>query len=770
VSDADDDSDNTANCDDECPTDPNKQVSGECGCFVSEVDRDSDNTPDCNDQCPDDPNKIVPGNCGCGNPEDCSPPSCSGNNPVFIYSCGSAFFSTFCSLARFNSPNNPSAPFTGWPTISWSDDQTPANQIAVSCDQPANYQFQLGPNTMTCTGTDLYNNVGTCSVTVTLVDTEFPVISCDTTGIPATINSGDAAFSWSVTSVDDFSGTQSTITPAGPYTFNPTCNTVGPHMFTYQAVDQAGNSLAQTGASQCSVSFTVNEVYTWDVKPWGTCSTTCGAGVQTRNVFCRDSCGNSVPFSNCDDYDGDSTNGRQEPVQSQACNLGDCAPNPTVSAVLSRVQVTVDDSTGTDIFTLNIEFITGSNQPHQVATATGEGSGDNGATGAVELSSLSNGCTAAFSLTNPQLCFQTFRYSQTIDCDMSALEFKFTLETQCLATGCSLADLFTVTLSLDATNYCEVELTGVELTGTLTALTPGFNMAAWSAARAADIAHPVPTAVSQFGVQDEILGFIQIDSTQVIIQNLRVISAVREGYSNSAMTGTPDNSDAIVTNFVAQAGLSASKYDADVPANQGPAGGSTGPFSAQNTAFCAIKWTEPTAAGNAAGEIGAQETEYVKITADIQVDYLLTNNQATGRRRVLRAEMEPNKLPVLSWLPEQSVDKYMQSRRSLLQAADQTAETRTLGQFQKSSGFVAPNKPNSGVSSSTSTEGTVPPAVWYALISVIILSFCVCVCIGLVCVVAFKNKEAIKTINGYDNDVEGEPEVNIYLSPMPQRP
>jgi hypothetical protein len=292
-------------------------------------------------------------------------------------------------------------------------------------------------------------------------------------------------------------------------------------------------------------------------------------------------------------------------------------------------------------------------------------------------------------------------------------------------------------------------------------------MAAWSTARAADITHAVPTAEPEFGVQAEILGFIQIDSSQVIIQALRVISAVREGYSNSAMTGTPDNSDDIVTNFVAQSGLSASKYDADVTANQGPAGGSTGPFSAQNTAYCAIKWTEPTAAGNAAGEIGAQESEYVKITADIQVDYLLTNSQASGRRRVLRAEMEPNKMPVLSWLPEQAVDKYLQSRRSLLQAPvqDQTAETQTLGQFRKTSGFVAPNTPGSGTGASASSDPAVPPAVWYALIAMIVLACCVCMCIGVVCCVAFKNKES-KSLDDVSTDVTDEPEVNIYLSPM----
>jgi hypothetical protein len=246
---------------------------------------------------------------------------------------------------------------------------------------------------------------------------------------------------------------------------------------------------------------------------------------------------------------------------------------------------------------------------------------------------------------------------------------------------------------------------------------------------------------------------------------LRIIDATREGYSNSAMSGTPDNSDAIVTNFVAQSGLSASKFDADVTANQGPAGGSTGPFSQQNTAYCAIKWTEPTPAGNAAGEIGAQESEFVKIVANIQVDYLLTNDQATGRRRVLRAEMEPNKMPVLSWLPEQSVDKYLNSRRSMLQAGDQQATTTTLGQFRKSAGFVAPNDSNAGTGSTASTDPEVPPAVGYALIAMIVLACCVCMCIGVVCCVAFKNKES-KSLEDESAGVTDEPEVNIYLSPM----
>jgi len=624
---------------------------------------------------------------------------------------------------------------------------------------------------MTCTGTDLAGNVGECPITVTLIDNEPPVATCDVSGIPSTIKAGDASFSYVVSSVDDFSGTSSTFNQAGApgtITFNPTSAQVGTHTIEYIATDAAGNSLVlnphQAGTSKCIVQFTVQQVYTWFVGPYGSCSATCGQGVKTRVVSCQDSSGANVANSYCPDYDL-STPARDEPATQIACNLGDCAPAPSVDAVLSRVQVTVDDSTGTDVFTLNIEFITGSNQPHSVNAVTGEGSGDNGATGASELSALSSGCGPTFSLTNPELCFQTFRYTQNIDCDLAALSLKFTLETTCLAPSCSLANLFTVTLSLDATNYCEVELTGVELTGTLTALNPGYNMAGWSAARVIDHTHPIPTAPTDFAVQATILGFIQIESSQVIISNLMVKDATREGYATPAMTGTPLNSDAIVTNFVAQSGLSASKFDGDVPANQGPAGGATGPFSARGAAYCAIQWTEPTAAGNAAGQIGALESEYVKITAEIQVDYLLTNNGG-ARRRVLRVDMEADKMPVLSWLPEASVEKYMNSRRSLLQggAPTQTATSSTVGNFRKTAGYVAPNTDQPGAGGSDA-EAVVPQAVWFALIAMIVLACCVCFCIGVVCCVAFKNKEAKQL--GDDNEVTDEPEVNIYLSPMP---
>lgn len=66
----DDDGDNTPNCLDNCPDDPNKTEPGICGCgFDDSLDTDEDGTIDCLDGCPDDPNKTVPGSCGCNVPD-----------------------------------------------------------------------------------------------------------------------------------------------------------------------------------------------------------------------------------------------------------------------------------------------------------------------------------------------------------------------------------------------------------------------------------------------------------------------------------------------------------------------------------------------------------------------------------------------------------------------------------------------------------------------------------------------------------------------------
>jgi hypothetical protein len=69
IPDTDSDGDGVANCQDGCPNDPLKIAPGVCGCGVSDVDTDGDGTSDCHDQCPTDPLKLSPGQCGCNHSE-----------------------------------------------------------------------------------------------------------------------------------------------------------------------------------------------------------------------------------------------------------------------------------------------------------------------------------------------------------------------------------------------------------------------------------------------------------------------------------------------------------------------------------------------------------------------------------------------------------------------------------------------------------------------------------------------------------------------------
>jgi hypothetical protein len=68
--DTDTDGDGTADCNDGCPDDAEKTEAGTCGCGVSDADSDRDDTPDCRDNCPDDSSKTEPGICGCGYSDD----------------------------------------------------------------------------------------------------------------------------------------------------------------------------------------------------------------------------------------------------------------------------------------------------------------------------------------------------------------------------------------------------------------------------------------------------------------------------------------------------------------------------------------------------------------------------------------------------------------------------------------------------------------------------------------------------------------------------
>jgi hypothetical protein len=92
-SDTDSDGDGTADCMDQCPSDPYKVDVGECGCGEIDDDSDGDGTPDCIDQCPDDAAKTRSGICGCGVSEadgdGDGTPDCNDNCPGIDKTCPS---------------------------------------------------------------------------------------------------------------------------------------------------------------------------------------------------------------------------------------------------------------------------------------------------------------------------------------------------------------------------------------------------------------------------------------------------------------------------------------------------------------------------------------------------------------------------------------------------------------------------------------------------------------------------------------------------------
>ncbi len=58
---------NTKDCDDGNPCTNDAWVKGTC--VSTPKDTDGDGTPDCNDFCPTDPEKVEPGICGCSKPD-----------------------------------------------------------------------------------------------------------------------------------------------------------------------------------------------------------------------------------------------------------------------------------------------------------------------------------------------------------------------------------------------------------------------------------------------------------------------------------------------------------------------------------------------------------------------------------------------------------------------------------------------------------------------------------------------------------------------------
>jgi hypothetical protein len=118
---------------------------------------------------------------------------------------------------------------------------------APACAPPSGSAFAKGTTIVTCTVRDAANNQSTCSFTVSVSDTQAPVITCPANLITNTVNAGDATVAVNFatpTALDNCSGVGVVCSPPSGSAFPRGITTV-----TCTATDAANN--------QTTCSFTV---------------------------------------------------------------------------------------------------------------------------------------------------------------------------------------------------------------------------------------------------------------------------------------------------------------------------------------------------------------------------------------------------------------------------------------------------------------------------------------------------------------------------------
>jgi len=144
-----------------------------------------------------------------------------------------------------------------------------------------------------------------------------------------------------------YCGTQSANPCKQQCTYASKCNTMAGYTDTKTGLPLNTNvadgavcdlSPYSTCKSGSCVSTTPSVTYAWSSGSWTTCSVTCGAGTQTRQVTCKDSNQRVVSTSLC-------TGTR--PASSQSCNLGTCTSYTWVPAAWSSCSTTCGGGTQT---------------------------------------------------------------------------------------------------------------------------------------------------------------------------------------------------------------------------------------------------------------------------------------------------------------------------------------------------------------------------------------------------------------------------------------
>lgn len=123
------------------------------------------------------------------------------------------------------------------------------SSVTVTCDPPSGSTFVVGHTVVTCSATDTAGNTGTCAFTVTVNDTQDPVITC-----PGNITRGSdanlcaAVVSFDATATDNCEGVNVLCDPPSGSVFS-----LGQTTVNCTATDASGNT------DTCSFTVTIND-------------------------------------------------------------------------------------------------------------------------------------------------------------------------------------------------------------------------------------------------------------------------------------------------------------------------------------------------------------------------------------------------------------------------------------------------------------------------------------------------------------------------------
>lgn len=211
--------------------------------------------------------------------------------------------------------------------------------VTVTSDGPADNIFDVGETIVTYTATDMADNSATCSVTVTVVDDENPIVTSCTQNItlPAEDDNCSRVVNFNPPTFSDNCSFLVSRTDGNPTLASGSVYDVGPTTLTYVATDPAGNT------ATCSFTITIEDTQAPDL----TCPADINRNIDPMQCSAVVMFDDPVPTDNCGDIATFMRVGDNLELES-----GDAFPKGTTT--ISYMATDVNDNTSVCSFDINV--------------------------------------------------------------------------------------------------------------------------------------------------------------------------------------------------------------------------------------------------------------------------------------------------------------------------------------------------------------------------------------------------------------------------------